>query len=82
MRAVKFRAVEEGRKLKDILADLIQKGLSAPLPSSSQAPLLRDPRSGLLVVACKRPASPPLTPRRFAEILIEQEAGWQNEAGR
>ena len=74
VRAVKLRAVEENRKLKDMVADLLRRGLaqepdeSSPIRNRVKLPLVEcahDPRPG-----------EELTPERVAEILIEQEAEW------
>ena len=55
VRAVKIRAVHEGRKLKDVAADLLKRGLAAPEPSTK--PQTTKPRiviqaNGLPVVRC------------------------------
>lgn len=34
VREMKFRAVREGRKLRDVAAEVFRRGLAAPLPSS------------------------------------------------
>ena len=77
MREVKLRAVEENRKLKDTIADLLRRGLAQEQAGSSgnsrrvQLPLVK--------VAHKPRPDEELTPERLAEILIEQEAAWQRE---
>jgi hypothetical protein len=78
MRAVKIRAVEENRKLKDMIADLLRRGLAQP-PGGH--PAIRQ-RVRLPLVACARAARPgeELTPERVAEILIEEEAESQRVA--
>jgi plasmid stability protein len=72
MRAVKIRAVEENRKLKDTIAELLRRGLAQQpgVPSSRQ-------RVRLPLVQCAHEAGPgeEMTPERVAEILIEEEAG-------
>jgi hypothetical protein len=87
LRDIKLRAIHEGRKLKDVVADLLRKGLDMPSPpASTGAPayLTRDERSGLPLIQCRHPAAPNarLTPTRVADILLEQEVRWQDEAGR
>ncbi len=81
-REVKLLAVREGRKLKDVIAELLRKGLDAATPPAENA-VVRDERSGLLVVACRHPAPRrrELTPERVADILLEQEADWHRDAG-
>jgi plasmid stability protein len=87
VREVKIRAIHEGRKLKDVVADLLRKGLEASgsAPSRDEgAGITRDPRSGLPLVQCRHPAriGQRLTPERVADILTAQEASWQDDAGR
>lgn len=38
MREVKIRAVHEHKKLKDIIAELLRKGIAASRPSSTKIP--------------------------------------------
>ncbi|MHB8341778.1 MAG: antitoxin [Mycobacteriales bacterium] len=72
VRAVKIRAVNEGRRLKDVMADLIRCGLAretaphAAPPTKVQLPLIR----------CAHPArtEDEVTPDRAAEILHQEEA--------
>jgi plasmid stability protein len=84
---VKLRAVRQGRKLKDMVADLLRKGLEAARDEGPDAPapvITKDRKTGLPVIQCKRDASPQeeLTPQRVADILLAQEVGWQHDAGR
>jgi plasmid stability protein len=72
MRAARIRAVNEGRRLKDVLADLLRRGLASE----------RDPLEGarrrvrLPLVVCAHPALPgyELTPDRVSELLVAEEA--------
>ena len=84
-RQLKLRAVHQGRKLKDVAADVLRAGLVAGAsPSTLQTPTLgKDERTGLPVILGGRPARPgeELTPERIAEILIEQEAEWARGSG-
>ena len=83
---IKLRAVREGRKVKDLVEELLRKGLSAPSgrtqPETSR--IGKDPITGLPVILCRHKAAPgqEATPERIAEILLEQEVEWQHEAGR
>jgi plasmid stability protein len=72
MRAVKIRAVNEGRRLKDVLADLIRRGL-AQEPGTSGA---TGRRVRLPLVECAHDARPEeeITPDRVAEVQSEEEA--------
>lgn len=71
MREVKIRAVEENRKLKDMVADLLRQGLAQPVADS--APVRR--RVKLPLFQSSHPARPgeELTPELIDEILLEQE---------
>lgn len=85
MREVKLRAVHEGRKLKDIVADLLRKGMAAPEPGAGAAAYITtDPDTGLPLIKCRRPApaGSELTPSRVAEILLDQEVARFHDAGR
>lgn len=72
MRAVKTRAVREDRKLKDMLADLLRRGLADESDDVPGAPN----RVRLPLIMCARPADPDdeMTPDRAAEILLADEA--------
>jgi hypothetical protein len=52
MRRVKIRAASEGRKLKEIISDLLEKGLDAPsaisLPEGA-LPYVIDPHTGMAI---------------------------------
>ena len=71
MREIKVRAAREDRKLKDLIAELLRKGLTEETE--------RRPKAGrrvkLPLIQTKHPASPgeELTPERVHEILIQQE---------
>ena len=70
MRAVKLRAVEEDKKLKDMIAELLRRGLAQ---DSSDLPVRN--RVKLPLITRGHPASPEnqLTPERVAEILLQQD---------
>lgn len=72
LRTVKIRAVQEHRKLKDMVAELIQRGLSAE-PAVGR---VRN-RVRLPLIRCAHEAQPgeELTPDRVAELLLAEETG-------
>jgi hypothetical protein len=75
VREVKLRAVYEGRKLKDVAAELLRHGLErpeSPARGSHTPRITRDPVSGLPVVHSRRSAGfvPPTLQESLA--LIEQ----------
>jgi plasmid stability protein len=87
IKCVKLRAVQDGRKLKDAVADLLRKGLAAATEGEpdAQAPRVRkDKNSGLPLIECKHAATPQkqLTPECVADILMAQETEWHHGAGR
>lgn len=71
-RAVKIRAAEENRKLKDVIADLLRRGLA----QKRGAPVVAKSRLKLPLVECAHGAVPDeeMTPERVAEVLLEEEA--------
>lgn len=76
VRQIKLRAVHDGRKLKDAMADLLRKGLRPGASRTSAKPN----RVKLPLVQCRRSA--PLTPDQVAVALEEQETKWHREAAR
>jgi hypothetical protein len=85
VKQVKLRALRDGRKLKDAVADLLRKGLAADSAlAAAEAVVARDKKTGLPRIECKRAASPQdeLTPERAADILLAQDAGWHRAIGR
>ncbi|MBE2283358.1 MAG: antitoxin [Prosthecobacter sp.] len=74
VREVKLRAVHEGRKLKDTVADLLRRGLAAR--KTNRAP--KSSRVKLPLIQCRKAAV--LTPEQVSEILNGQEAEWHHEA--
>jgi plasmid stability protein len=85
VKQVKLRALRDGRKLKDAVADLLRKGLHAvnPEQTAPEPTVTTDPKTGLPVVACKRSAAPAeeVTPERVADLLLAQEAEWHHGSG-
>lgn len=72
MRAAKIRAAREGRKLKDVVADLLRRGLAERPQGGRQV----QRRVQLPLVECAHDARPEaeMTPRRIAEVLAEEDA--------
>lgn len=73
MREIKIRAVNENRRIKDVVTDALRRGLAAQAATPDQA--LR--RVRLPLVACARPAHPDeeMTPERTAAVLLAEQAG-------
>ena len=65
MRAIKIRAAEDNRKLKDLIADLLRAGLASPTPPASLH------KVSLPLIHCTKPFD--LTPEQIDEILLEEE---------
>ena len=87
VKLVKLRALQDGRKLKDAVADLLRKGLNVAMdtePDAVAPAVVTNKKTGLPLIECKQAASSQeeLTPERVAEILLAQEAGWHHAAGR
>jgi hypothetical protein len=78
LREVKLRAVHENRRMKDVVAEAIRRGLDAP-PRTEITHRVQFP-----LVHSTHPAPPgqELTPDRTAQILIDQDAEWALQAGR
>lgn len=78
VRAVKIRAVEENRRLKDVIAELLRHGLA------QQRSGLNKPRRRvrLPLVKCAHEARPDeeMTPERVSDVLLEEEARVSREA--
>jgi len=52
MRRVKIRAASEGRKLKEVIADLLEKGMDTPAAevlAEDELPYVIDPTTGMAV---------------------------------
>ena len=77
MREVKLRSVEQNRRLTDTISELLRIGLAQEQAGASQ----HGNRVQLPLVRCMHKPKPgeELTPERVAEILIEEEAGWQRD---
>ena len=80
IRELKLRAVHDRRKLKDVAADLLRRGLKS---SAHRQPklgytIVKDKISGLPVIQpTHSPKHPPnLTPDDIHRILSDEEAAW------
>jgi plasmid stability protein len=73
MREVKIRAVNENRRLKDAIADLLRRGLSQE--AQDRPPAVRG-RVQLPLVRCAHQARPEeeMTADRVAEVLLAEES--------
>jgi len=73
MRQVKIRAASRGRKLKDEIAELLEKGMASPQAQTSAAgeqPYHRHPKTGFLVSrTLSTPGYSPLTPGESQAII-------------
>ena len=81
LRSMKMRAVQEGRKFKDVAAEIFRRGLAQPnLPANSGD----RQRVKLPLIECRHPVDSPatLTPDQVADVLLKQEREWSHEATR
>lgn len=71
MRAIKIRAAEENRRLKDVMSDLLRSGLAQPVGAGSK----RGHRVKLPLIPCAHAARPEeeMTAERLAEVLLQQD---------
>lgn len=72
MRTVKLRAVQENRRLKDMIADLLRRGL-AQQPSEEVA-VRRRVQLPLVQTRHAARAHEEMTPDRVAQVLLDEEA--------
>lgn len=74
MRAVKVRAAEDNLELKEVVTDLLRRGLAA---TPAEKSMLRN-RVQFPLVKCAHPAKPgdELTPERVAAILGEADISY------
>ena len=72
MREIKVRAAREDKRLKDLIAELLRRGLAN---AESDVTSKRSHRVELPLIKGGHPAEPgqELTPERVAEILLDQE---------
>ena len=83
VKQVKLRALRDGRKLKDAVADLLRKGLDVAMDTSPQAKapvVTTDEKTGLPLIECNAAATPQeeLTPDHVADQLL----AFQDEVGK
>ena len=81
LRSMKMRAVQEGRKFKDVAAEIFRRGLAQPNLVANSAGRLR---VKLPLIRCHHPADSKatLTPDQVADALLKQEVEWSHEATR
>lgn len=84
---IQLKAEHRGQQLADTVTELLWKGLAASSNSAAvptSATLKIHPQSSLPYIECAHPApaADEMTPSRVAQLLIDQEAVWQHEAGR
>lgn len=74
VRQLKFRALSDGRSLKDLVADMLRDSLTAP---PKEAAIIVEER-GLPVVRAQYKVHPgqEMTPEKIADLLLEQEVEW------
>ena len=79
LRSMKMRAVQEGRKFKDVAAEIFRRGLAQPKVAANSA--VRQ-RVKLPLIQCRHPAASKatLTPDQVADVLLKQEVEWSHEA--
>lgn len=76
VREMKIRAAKEGRKLREVATEVIEKGLAAPVHQADSKPK----RVKLPFFEGKSPANPEdLTPDKIHEILLNEEIEWLNQ---
>lgn len=87
VKQVKIRAVREGRKLKDAVADLLRKGLASPAtppipePALKSPRIITDPETGLPLIVC-HPRAPASKMTAEQLIALEQETQTQEDLER
>ena len=75
MRAVKIHAARHDRTLKDLISELIRRGLAEP--ASGESRKLKVRRRPLPVIKCKHAAKGgDPSPEEISQILLDQETEW------
>lgn len=80
MRAIKIRAAQQDRKIKDVVAELLKRGLSQAESGPTISPTRR---VELPLVHCGHAARADreMTPERVVAALLDQEADWVSGRG-
>jgi plasmid stability protein len=78
---LKLRAVRERRKLKDLAADLLRRGLagSPGARTPPQVRIRRDRKTGLPVIQCPGGVPRGASAEKIAGLLADQEIEWLRE---
>ena len=80
VRRLKMRAVRDGRKFKDVAADMLRQGLahSSSSKALSKPRIVRDKKTGFPMLEPPDPSVPscPPTPEEIDQILLDQECEW------
>lgn len=78
MRAAKIRAATEGRRLKDVMAELVRRGLAEGLEDRGGV----RHRVRLPLIECAHPAqgNEEMTPGRVSAILAQEDADAVHQA--
>jgi len=81
LRAMKMRAVQEGRKFKDVATEVFRRGLAQPAMAANSG---GGQRVKLPLIQCRHAAAShaKLTPDQVADVLLKQELEWSHEAAR
>ena len=81
LRSMKMRAVQEGRKFKEVAAEIFRRGMAQPKLAANS---VGRQRVKLPLIQCRHPAAAKatLTPDQVAEVLRKQEVEWSHEATR
>jgi plasmid stability protein len=76
MRTIKIRAAQQGRKIKDVVAELLSWGLShGEVETANPTPR----RVRLPLVQCGAAAQGrEMTPQHVATVLLDEEADWSS----
>lgn len=70
---VQLRATQEGRPVQEVVADLLQAGMSSAAPRGVEQPALVSKNLPLLKVRPVAPASPPLTAQEWSDLVKHVE---------
>ncbi len=78
---MKIRAVQEGRKFKDVATEIFRRGLAQPRIEENSG---GGQRVKLPLIQCRHPATSKakLMPDQVADVFLKQEVEWSHEATR